>query len=133
VTQILKPDYHSMGLSICMGQELRREVEKQLLRDLFYYHSFSEELRFDWSESCIEGRYLKFMDGSLENFSGISVFNADDQLIADGWMDFIHLKETDQLVVYWEFLDIYIESIKVDVKSNVGMPEHIRNMKGIIE
>ncbi len=33
----LKPKYNNFGLSACMGEKLRHEVEKQLTDDLKYY------------------------------------------------------------------------------------------------
>ncbi|GIP17487.1 hypothetical protein J40TS1_31290 [Paenibacillus montaniterrae] len=80
----IKPNYHDMGLSSCMGEKLRKEVEGQLIRDLNHYF---------------------YLDGSLDNFSGILLFNKDDQLVADGWMDFVYIKEQNRLIVYWKFLD----------------------------
>lgn len=65
------------------------------------------------------------MDGSLENFSGILLFNKDDQLVADGWMDFVYTKEQDRLIVYWQFLDIYVEDKVWQVKSQPGIPAHL--------
>ncbi|MFC5402952.1 hypothetical protein [Cohnella soli] len=124
------PFGHDMGLAISMGPNLKKEVERQLLNDLSYYYIFTGDTSFDWSESCIEGKYLKYMDGSLENFSGIAIYNAEGQLLANGWMDFIYKKDQDQLIIYWEFLDIYIDGIKVEVKTKVGVPEHIKKIVG---
>ena len=124
----IKPNYQDMGLSICMGQELRAEVKRQLIKDLNQYHLYTNELRFDWSDSCIEGKRLKYMDGSLENFSGIMLFNQDDQIVADGWMDFYYSKEQDRLIVYWEFLDIYIDDKVMEIKTKPGMPDYIKSI-----
>ena len=65
------------------------------------------------------------MDGSLENFSAISIYNTEGKLVADGWMDFIYMNEQNQLIVYWDFLDIYLGEIKFDVKTKPGLPNHI--------
>ncbi|AKG36181.1 hypothetical protein [Paenibacillus durus] len=124
----IKPNYKDMGLSTCMGQHLRKEVERQLIKDLNNYNSYLDDLRFDWSESCIEGKCLKYLDGLVENFSGIMIFNKEDRLVADGWMDFIYLKEKDRFVVYWDFLDIYIDGKEFNVKTNSGVPEHINDL-----
>lgn len=124
----LKSNYHDMGLSASMGPQLRKEVERQLLRDLNYYHEFTEELSFDWSESCVEGKSLNYLDGSLDRFSGIAIINIDGQMVADGWMDFIYLNDNDQLIIYWDFLDVYIEGHKIKKKSNTGLPEHIKDL-----
>lgn len=50
---MIKPDYLSFGLSTSMGPQLREAVEKHLLTDLYHYCQ-KENLKFDWSESCIE-------------------------------------------------------------------------------
>jgi len=121
----IKPNYHDMGLSSCMGEKLRKEVERQLIRDLNYYFIENDVLKFDWSDCCIEGKFLRYLDGSLENFSGILLFNKDDQLVADGWMDFVYTKEQDRLIVYWQFLDIYVEDKVWQVKSQPGIPAHL--------
>lgn len=49
----LRPNYNSVGLSQCMGKELREEVEQQLLNDLEKYEVPINNLSFDWSDSCI--------------------------------------------------------------------------------
>jgi len=122
------PFGHDMGLAITMGPRLKTEVEKQLLKDLKHYHEFTGDLRFDWSNSCIEGKCMDYLDGSLDRFSGIEIYNAMDQLVCEGWMEFLYVEERDQMIVYWGLLDIYIDGTKVEKKSDVGMPEHIKNM-----
>ncbi|MCR8656711.1 hypothetical protein [Paenibacillus endoradicis] len=61
-----------------MGPKLRKEVELQSVRDLSYYHIFNKEFRFDWSESCIEGKCMYYLDGSIDRFSGFTIFDAED-------------------------------------------------------
>jgi hypothetical protein len=51
------------------------------------------------------------------------VFNADDELIADGWMEFIH--EDDMFIAYWEFLDKYENDQEIRLKNECGIPLHI--------
>ena len=85
--EMRKPDYTSFGLSTSMDTQLRAVVEKHLLEDLYYY-SQKENLKSDWSESCIEGKDTKYMDGSLENFSGNFLYDNNNNLVADGWMEF---------------------------------------------
>ncbi len=102
-----------MGLAITMGPKLKIYVERQLLNDLNYYHKFTGKLRFDWSNSCVEGKCMDYLDGSLDRFSGIMVYKVEDQLVCDGWMDFMYVEDRDQLIVYWHFLDIFIDETKV--------------------
>ena len=86
----MKPNYFSRRLSCCMGKKLRKEVERQLLIGLEQYNVSVDGLKFDWSESCIEGKCASYLDGSLENFSGIRLFNKNDEFFAEGWMNFIY-------------------------------------------
>jgi hypothetical protein len=115
-------DFNNYGFSQTMGPQLRHEVERQLLIDLKHYHNFENPLRFDWSESSIEGKDASYMDGSLEKYSGISVFNDKMELVADGWMDFIL---TDRFIVYWEFLDLYTSNTPAEGKDIPGIPTHV--------
>ncbi|SFD72834.1 hypothetical protein SAMN05216378_1166 [Paenibacillus catalpae] len=99
----MKPDSKNLSFADCMGEKLKSEVVRQLSEDLKFYGIIQSEYRFDWSDCCIEGHLTKYLDGAVENFSNIMVFNANDELIADGWMEFIH--EDDIFIAYWEFLD----------------------------
>ncbi|TVX94789.1 hypothetical protein [Cohnella terricola] len=123
---MMKPNYEDLGLSITMGKDLRELVESQLIKDLLHYHSISEDLFFDWSESCIEGKCISYLDGSLDRYSGIMVFNNRNELVADGWMEFEYLKEQNHLIVYWNYLDIYNDGIQIEVITNAEIPEHIK-------
>ncbi len=69
-----------------MGLKLRQLVEKQLSNDLRNYKVVQKKLKFNWSESCIEGHDLDFLDGSVENFSDIAVYDNKDKLIAKRWI-----------------------------------------------
>ncbi|MEL6124670.1 MAG: hypothetical protein AAFR14_13225, partial [Bacteroidota bacterium] len=68
-----KPNFKDLGFADKMGSKLKSEVENQLIHDLKYFKITEDDLRFDWSESCIEGDATDFLDGSVENYSGISV------------------------------------------------------------
>ena len=53
---------------------------------LNHYHIFSGDLRFDWSDSCIEGKCLNYLDGSLDRYSGIMLYNAEND-VSSRWLD----------------------------------------------
>ena len=107
-----------------MGPQLRALVERQLLKDLANYNVVDLNLKFDWSDSCIEGHDTSYLDGQLENFSGISVFDVANQLIANGWMEFVH--EGDFFfLAYWEFVQVWQGDEKCFEKSEPGIPNHI--------
>lgn len=112
-----------LGLSYCMGQKLRHEVESQLLSDLLVYRNDNEDLSFDWSESCIEGKCAHIMDGSVENFSGVKLLDSRKNLFADGWMDFV-IDQNNVLIVYWKYLDIVENGNEKAVKDFGGMADH---------
>ncbi|MFL0246064.1 hypothetical protein [Candidatus Clostridium stratigraminis] len=120
----MKRNYSNMGLSSCMGSRLRKEVERQLLIDLQVYGIENKDFKFDWSESCIEGHAIKYLDGHVENFSGIMIFE-EDEIVADGWMEFIYDKKGELFIVYWEFLDVFIDGREVVKKNRPGIPNHI--------
>ncbi|RFZ95218.1 hypothetical protein D0C36_06735 [Mucilaginibacter conchicola] len=111
-------DFQKYGMSISMGPLLRQYVEKQLIQDLNYYQELKESLHFDWSDSCIEGQSAKYLDGVLENFSGISVLNEQLQIVAHGWMEFVFM---DTPVIYWDLLTIN----STEMKNKPGLPKHI--------
>ncbi len=105
-----------------MGEELRNLVEKQLKEDLKNYGISNKQLKFDWSDSCIEGHRTEYLDGSVENFSGIVVYDNEDEMVADGWMEFIH--EPNFFLVYWDCVTTWKGDKKINEK-NFGLPEHI--------
>lgn len=117
------PNYKDFGMSDQMGPKLRSLVEKQLIEDLKFYGIDKIDLRFDWSESCVEGHCFDHLDGTLENFSGIGVFDNMDHLIAGGWMEYI--LEDDFFLAYWEFVTTYEKSKVIKEKRDVGIPDHI--------
>ena len=119
----VEPDYTRLGFADRMGSRLRALVEQQLTDDLEHYKVYGPGLKFDWSESCIEGHHTNFLDGSVENFSGITVFNIDNDVVADGWMEFVH--EGDFFLAYWEFVRTWAADKKLKEKKAVGIPEHI--------
>ena len=121
----MKPNYTDLGYADCMGEKTRKIVEKQLKEDLSYYSINNRKLKYDWSDSCIEGRHAHFEDGAVENFSGIKVYDSNDNLVAEGWMDFIYEKNKDLFIVYWDFLDIFQNGQMVYIKNIPGIPLHV--------
>lgn len=113
-----KPNYTDLGLSSQMGPELRSLVERHLVEDLKFY-GIDKELHFDWSDSCIEGHDTNYLDGSLENFSGIAVFDNHENSVADGWMEFIH--EGDFFLAYWNYVTTWESDKKLSGITNRRM------------
>ncbi len=111
-----------MGLGRSMGPKLKKLVEEHLTTDLEHYGIKKLELRFDWSESCIEGKCTNFLDGSIDRFSSIYTFDNCDHLIAYGWMEFIH--EGDFFLVYWDMVETYLNG-EIVFDKNFGLPDHI--------
>ncbi|GGH13044.1 hypothetical protein [Pedobacter zeae] len=118
----IRPNYSDYGLSSPMSAELRKVVESQLIEDLRFYGIDDTDLKFDWSNSCIEGHDGEYLGSYFENYSGILVFDKNDNLLADGWMDFI---DGPELVVYWDFIDTWKGNKRIAEKSEPGVPEHI--------
>ena len=110
-----------------MGPKLRAEVERQLLKDLQIYRPDLEDVIFDWSETCQEGHVTNYLDGSLENWSGVAVKDANGNLIAYGWIDFIDGGVKEPLLVFWDLLTIRFNNKNIDVKKEFGIPKHIWN------
>ncbi|WP_026908913.1 hypothetical protein [Paucisalibacillus globulus] len=121
----MKPNYKENGSSNSMGPKIKSLVEKQLVEDLTHYGIIESQYRFDWSESCIEGHDTEYLDGVVENFSGIKIFNQKDEYIAEGWMEYIHESSQNIFLVYWEFLNHYRSGKEIVIKESVGIPLHI--------
>lgn len=110
-----------------MGPKLRQFVESKLLLDLNRYMASgsaisSNEVHFDWSESCVEGHRSFWLDGEIENFSNVALFDTNKKMIAEGWMEFI---ETEVgIEVFWWFLRSGSDySIQSKISNHV--PRHI--------
>ena len=113
-------NYTELNYAERMGPKLRALVESQLVADLKHYKVTGDGLKFDWSDSCIEGKHADHLDGSLDRFSGIAVFNPKDELVAEGWMEFV--KEGDFFLTYWEYVTTWEGNKKLSDKSAKGMP-----------
>lgn len=106
-----------------MGAKLRHLVEEQLTQDLKNYKVDQDQVKFDWSESCIEGHDLKLLDGTVENFSSISVYDQQDELIAEGWMDFVN--GGDFFLAFWDSVTTWDGNKKLSEKKEFGIPKHV--------
>ena len=104
-------------------QELLRDwIESQLTADLAHYN-ISETVIFDWSQSYGTGRKVRYLDGTLENFSRIILFNKSGDLLADGCMDFIF--GNGIAICYWDIVTVWKAGQMRDEKKEVGIPFHI--------
>ena len=106
-----------------MGPKLRNLVESQLLEDLKNYRVEKRYLKFDWSQSCIEGHALEYLDGSVENFSSITVFDEQDRVTAEGWMEFVHGGEF--FLAFWDLVKTWDGNKKLGEKKQFGIPSHV--------
>ncbi|MDT2046788.1 hypothetical protein CHN50_03230 [Priestia aryabhattai] len=122
--ETMKPNYKELGHADILGPKLKDLVEKQLLEDLKFYGIDGGEFKFDWSESCIEGHDEEYLDGIVENFSGVNLFNKQDEHQIEGWMEFIYEPEHHFFIVYWEFLH-EVSAAKRYLKDMPGIPEHV--------
>lgn len=121
-----KPDYIDYGMSGNIGKNLRKEIERQLLLDLKVHKIENENLKIDWSESICEGDDEYYLDGYVDLYSGIRVYDANDKLIVvDGWMDYICEKSEDIFLVYWIMFDYYNNGQKFSFMNTEGLPYHI--------
>lgn len=109
------------------GSPLRAEVERQLLKDLEHYGMESDGLSFDWSQICPEGHGTWYLGDRLDGVSGLNILDKKCNVVADGWIEFIHGGEDNPLFVFWEFLRINVPDIPREAKIKKGIPEHIWN------
>ena len=126
------PNYKDLGLSSPMSIKLRKVVENQLLDDLKNYNIKCKKLNFDWSESCIEGHLSEYLGSSLENYSGIKLFDQNDNLIILGWMEYINyydeINNCKYFIAYWDYLSVYENGSFINIKTKPGLPTHILNI-----
>lgn len=122
----------NLGFSNCMGPELRQFVERQLIVDLNQYLApgsviKSTDIHFDWSDSCVEGHRSRWLDGEIENFSGVAIRNHRQELVAEGWMEFIETEGS--IEVFWWFLRGG-NDYAIQAKNSNHVPEHIWDRLG---
>jgi hypothetical protein len=108
-----------------MGDDLRREVERQLLLDLAHYRSsgLDSALVLDWSNPCQEGHQASCFGGTIESMSDVSVVDSLGDLVAEGWIDFVH--GPDGLTVFWLFLDLIENGSRTKVKASPEIPARV--------
>lgn len=125
----MKPNYENLGLSSPMSAEMRKLVEKQLIQDLNFYGLNQSNLNFDWSKSCIEGHDSYFLNSSVENYSGITVFDSQENCVAEGWMEYVNESEYKNdgkfFIAFWDFVRIWENNQIKFEKDKPGIPEHI--------
>jgi hypothetical protein len=110
--------------------KLRQWMEEQLITDLRYY-GVTKSVRIDWSQSYGCGRKAKYLGGKLENLSRLIVFDEDDNLIADGCMDFI--SNDFFAICYWDLLTVWRHGETTHEKKEQGIPPHIwRQLPGAL-
>ena len=101
----MESNWDKYGFSCTMGPKLRELAQIQLVDELNSLLGMSIKFDFDWSKSCIEGHNGMFLDGSLENYSGIILIDKQASIKADGWMDFI--QEGDFFLAYWDQITVW--------------------------
>jgi hypothetical protein len=111
------------GAAAIMPPELRTQIETQLLAELPYYKLEKQNLRLDWSGSVNEGHQMKHPDGIIVSLSGILVLDEANNIVADGWMDFI--LEPDLFLPYWDHITTREGKKKLGEKQMPGIPKHV--------
>jgi hypothetical protein len=115
--------FKEYGFSDKMGPQLRQVVERLLREDLLHYGIQSADWYFDWSDSCLEGRDAAWLDGHIENYSGIALLDQHGRVAVEGWMEFIVVGEL--LLVYWDDLTSWSTTGVQQHKKTFGIPLHI--------
>jgi hypothetical protein len=114
--------FQNLGSTAQPGPRLLAEIERQLLGDLAFYGVANDDLRFDWSEACGEGHCTSYLDGTFEELSGVALTNSSGEVVAEGWVDFIHGGGDNPLFVFWLFLSL-ADGRKL--KTTPTIPEHV--------
>jgi hypothetical protein len=122
-----KPNNTEFGaVSDFYEPNLIKKLEEQLSNDLMEYGLKEDKYKFDWSESIAEsGR--RYLDVELIDFSYIYVFNVNDKIVAEGWMETIYDKSVNFIIAFWEFLHFNNGGKCKSVKRKCGIPAHVLN------
>jgi hypothetical protein len=116
-------DKRTYGAASLMSPGLRDQIEKKLLLELPYYKIDNAVLKFDWAGSVNEGHQVSHPEGIAASFSGILVLDENNQIVADGWMEFI--LEADLFLPYWEHITTREGKKKLSEKQMPGIPKHV--------
>lgn len=108
-----------------MEPRLQAEVERQLMDDLRHYGVEGPNLTIEWWDRCGEGHGTEIFEGWLEEVSGLLVLDEEWNVVAEGWMDFIHGGGDNRLHVFWLFLNLVESGQRRGVKEYPAIPEHI--------
>ena len=110
-----------------LGPAVQSWVEQQLLSDLRHYGVQRNDLRFDWSQAVQEGHYTDFRGRMLESLSGVLIRGADDSVVAEGWMDFVHTSEASDAEpkLFWLFLSVAADGTFRKAKEHGFLPGHL--------
>jgi hypothetical protein len=117
MTQNTRYDAHSL-----QGLKLRDWMESQLLADIRQY-GVTEAVTFDWSQSFGTGGGTRYLDGTLENFSRIILFDSAGNLVADGCIDYI--SNNFLTICYWDLITVWKDGHIRREKREQGIPAHI--------
>ena len=116
-------DKKAFGSSYIMSPELRQLVEKQLLAELPHYKLEKQNLKFDWSNSTNESHQMQHPAGIIASFAGILILDENNQMVADGWMEF--MLEPDFFLAYWDHITTREGKKKLAEKQIPGIPKHV--------
>ncbi|MFN8671237.1 MAG: hypothetical protein U0457_04030 [Candidatus Sericytochromatia bacterium] len=109
------------------GKELKKEVNKQLIKDLSFYINIEEkELILDWSDAHGESPSLyKCMDGYIQEYAWVSVYDKES-MIAVGWTAFVCDEDNYTFCLfYWGLLSIFKNGKYIKIKPEFDLPLHV--------
>jgi len=108
-----------------MGPQLLQYVERALVEDLRHYGISDEGLQIDWSDPVQEGHVTRYLDGTLEEMSDVTVLDADGEPLAAGWVDFVHGAPDAPLFVFWLYLSRRDGDGWSSLKDKPNLPLHV--------
>ena len=103
----MKPNYTELVFSALMEPNLRNKIEEQLSEqlsnELMEYDLKEDKFKFDWSESVAEEKSSIYLDEEVDivSFSGINVFNVNDEFVAEGQVLFKYDMSEKFFIAYW--------------------------------
>ena len=109
----MKPNYTELVFSALMEPNLRNKIEEQLSNELMdeEYDLKDDKFKFDWSEIVAEGKSSSsiYLDEDIVSFSGINVFNVNDEFVAEGRVGFKYDMSEKFFIAFWEFLTFNLD------------------------